>query len=178
MPRSKKREKKMNRFLRIVLPTAILLSGSSVFFPAWAEERVTLDERHIVIDKKYLRPLVEKLESHKWLISENARLRLELKLTTRFADSLRAELEQRKKLLAELKNSLFLAGKRLKYSDSRAAILEQDVKDYRDIRFESGKLDRSRKKEIKSLRRRLAGQKIALWTVSAVGGALILFLLK
>lgn len=153
-----------------------MLSGSTVFLPAWASERVRLDEQTVVIDKKYLRPLVEKLESEKWLRRESGRLRLELKLTTRFTDSLRAELELRKKLLTELKNSLSIARRRLENADSRAAALELNAKDYRDMRLESEQLDRSRKKQITSLRRRLAGQKIALWTVSAVGGALLLLL--
>jgi len=154
-----------------------LLSGSTVFLPAWASERVRLDERGIVIDKKYLRPLVEKLESQKWLKRETTRIRLELKLTTRFADSLRAELELRKRLQAELKNSLFIARGMLVNARKRAAALRLNAKDYRDMRIEAEQLDLSRKKEIISLRRRLAGQKIALWTVSAVGGALIFLLL-
>jgi len=144
--------------------------------PAWASERARLVDGHIVIDKKYLRPLVEKLESQRWLRRENVRLRLELKLTARFADSLRAELEQRKKLLVELKNSLLLARKRLENAGSRADALAQDAKDYRDMRLEAKELDRSRKQQINSMRRRLAGQKIALWTVSAVGGALIVLM--
>ncbi len=154
-----------------------MLSGSTVFLPAWASERVRLDERGIVIDKKYLRPLVEKLESQKWLKRETTRIRLELKLTTRFADSLRAELELRKRLQAELKNSLFIARGMLVNARKRAAALRLNAKDYRDMRIEAEQLDLSRKKEIISLRRRLAGQKIALWTVSAVGGALIFLLL-
>ncbi|MFQ5432931.1 MAG: hypothetical protein ACE5EN_10545 [Nitrospinota bacterium] len=157
--------------------TAILLTVSTIFLPAYASERVRLDEHSIVIDKKYLRPLVEKLESQKWLTRETTRLRLELKLTTRFADSLRAELELRKKLLTELKNSLSIAHKMLENAGNRVAALELNAKDYRDMRIESEKLDRSRTKKITSLRRRLAGQKIALWTVSAVGGALIFFIL-
>jgi len=153
-----------------------LLSGSTAILPAWASERVRLDEHSIVIDKKYLRPLVEKLESQKWLMRESARLRLELKLTARFADSLRAELELQKKVRAELKNSLFIARGRLVNANSRAAALRLNAKDYRDMRLEAEQLDRSRKKQINTMRRRLAGQKIALWTVSAVGGALILLL--
>ena len=167
----------MNPFLRTILTTAILLFGSTVFLPAYASERVRLDEHSIVIDKKYLLPLVEKLESQKWLKMETVRIRLELKLTTRLADSLRAELELRKKLLTELKSSLSIARGRLVNAGIRAAALERNAKDFRDMRLEAQRLDRSRKKRIISLRRRLAGQKIALWTVSAVGGALILFLL-
>ncbi len=167
----------MSPFLRTILTTAILLFGSTVFLPAYASERVRLDEHNIVIDKKYLRPLVEKLESQKWLKRQTARLRLELKLTARLADSLRAELELRKKLLAELKNSLSIARGRVANANRRAAAFRLNAKDYRDMRLEAQRLDRSRTKEIISLRRRLAGQKIALWTVSAVGGALILFLL-
>ena len=167
----------MSLFLQTILTTAILLFGSTAFLPAWATERVRLDEHNIVIDKKYLRPLVEKLESEKWLKREMVRLRLQLKLTTRFADSLRAELELRKKLQAELKNSLSITRRILANAKSQAAALRLNAKDYRDMRLEAQQLDRSRKKEITSLRRRLAGQKIALWTVSAVGGALILFLL-
>jgi len=166
----------MNPFLRTILTTAILLSGSTVFLPAWASERVRLDEHTVVIDKKYLRPLVEKLESQKWLKRQTSRLRLELKLTTRFADSLRAELELQKKVRAELKSSLSIARGRLVNARKRAAAFRLNAKDYRDMRLEAQKLDRSRKKQIISLRRRLAGQKIALWTVSAVGGALLLLL--
>ena len=163
-------------FLKI-LTTAILLSGSIVFLPAWASERVRLDEQSIVIDKRYLRPLVEKLESQKWLIRQSGRLRLELKLTTQFADSLRAELEARKNLLAQMKRLLSIARRSLINANSRAAVLELNAKDYRDMRLESEKIERTRNKQIKILRRRLAGQKIALWTVSAVGGALIFLIL-
>ena len=145
--------------------------------PASASERVRLDEQNIVIDKKYLRPLVEKLESEKWLRRQSVRLRLELKLTRQFADSLRAELEARKKLLAELRNSLSIFRQRLINANSRAALLELNAKDYRDMQLESEKLERTRNRQLTTLRRRLAGQKIALWTVSAVGGALIFLIL-
>ena len=105
------------------------------------------------------------------------RLRLELKQTAQFANSLRAELETRKKLLAQMKRLLSIARKRMISANSRAAVLEMNAKDYRDMRIESERLGKSHEKQITTLRRRLAGQKIALWTVSAVGGALILFIL-
>lgn len=154
-----------------------MLSVSTVFLPAWASERVRLDERRIVIEKRFLRPLVEKLEAERWLRLERTRLLRELKLTTGLTESLRKETALQKQLTLRLKKSLSLARMRLKNANKRIAALERDSTDYREMRMQAERLDEAREKEIKTMRRRLAGQKIAIWTVSAVGGALIMLLL-
>jgi hypothetical protein len=138
---------------------------------------VRLDERRIVIEKRFLRPLVEKLEAERWLRLERTRLLRELKLTTGLTESLRKETALQKQLTLRLKKSLSLARMRLKNANKRIAALERDSTDYREMRMQAERLDEAREKEIKTMRRRLAGQKIAIWTVSAVGGALIMLLL-
>ena len=154
-----------------------MLTALTASSQAQTERRVRLVDDHIVIQKRYLKTIVEKLEAEKWLSRKNNRLGRELMLVRELASSQREELAGQKRLTLRLKRSLTLARLRLKTANKRIFILEQNSTDYREIRNEAVKLDKTREKQLKNLRRRLAGQKIALWTVSAVGGALLMLLL-
>ena len=154
-----------------------MLTASTASSQAQTPQRVRLVDDHIVIHKRYLKTLVEKLEAERWLTRQNNRLGRELMLIRELASSQREELAGQKRLTLRLKESLTLARSRLKTADKRISILELNSADYREIQKEAVTAGKIRKKQIKNLRRRLAGQKIALWTVSAVGGALLMLLL-
>lgn len=154
-----------------------MLTALTASSQAQTARRVRLVDDHIVIQKRYLKTLVEKLEAEKWLRRKNSRLGRELMLVRELASSQREELAGQKRLTLRLKESLTLAQLRLKTANKRVSILELNSADYREIQKEAVKIDKTRKKQVKNLRRRLAGQKIALWTVSAVGGALLILLL-
>lgn len=154
-----------------------MLTALTASSQAQTPQRARLVDDHIVIHKRYLKTLVEKLEAEKWLRRKNSRLGRELMLVRELASSQREELAGQKRLTLRLKRSLTLARLRLKNANKRVSVLQLNSTDYREIRKEAVKLDKTGKKQLKNLRRRLAGQKIALWTVSAVGGALLMLLL-
>jgi len=142
-----------------------------------ADEPARLENGELVIRREYIGMLVERLESQRWLKRENKKLRERLGLAKKIAGSLREELSHRKKAMENLRKSAGVMKKRMENSRLITERLEENLADYREMVIEASAIERERKKELKSLRRRLAGQKIALWTVSAAGGALFLFLL-
>ncbi|GMT42516.1 MAG: hypothetical protein IEMM0002_0927 [bacterium] len=140
-------------------------------------ERVKLDENFLYVPKIYLKTLVEKLESEQWLKKKNERLLIRLETTKELAVSLRQEIALQEKTVAKLKEAIAATKERLKIVHQKNSVLMQDAKDYREMMRTSRQLDESQEKQKNSLRRRLAGQKYVLGTVSAVGGALIILLL-
>lgn len=145
--------------------------------PAQAAEKARLEKQNLIIDRIHLKTLVEKLEMGQWLKRENERLLKKIQLTQELTDSLQLEIIHQKKAIAKLKESLFIAKKKMENAEQKIVVMEEDAGDYREIRETSLEMNEAQEKQKKTLRRRLAGQIYVLWTVSAVGGALIILLL-
>lgn len=140
------------------------------------QERATIDETgtYLIIPKDKLAWLVFRLEREQWLILQNEGLLEQIRSMEAFNNALKREISQREEMQKAMEASLALADGRRQNTERLSRSLGEELADRRQLDQASAAIEKGQEKEIASLRRRLTGQELVMWAVTAAGGALLL----
>ncbi|MEE8483058.1 MAG: hypothetical protein V3S46_00540 [Nitrospinota bacterium] len=133
--------------------------------------------KYLLVDKIYLKTLVYRLENEQWLKLENEKITERLKVFERLTAALKDETRLQTKLIEGHRETLTVLQMQKESAQQRITQLKVDIGEYKSALDASKGLSVFWEKENSILRRRLAGQTLFTWAVSAAGGAIIIFLL-
>ena len=105
---------------------------------------------------------------------QNEGLVEQLRSMEAFNNALKREISQREEMQKAMEASLALADERRQNTERISRSLGEELAERRQLDQASAAIEKGQEKEITSLRRRLTGQELMMWAVTAAGGALLL----